>query len=102
LNLPEEEEEEEKVVEKKQAKKSNVLDYDCDEIIAKEKARKAAAKKSAKKPEVKKSVNAVEKTTQSIKKKYKEGDLTKAQIESLISELTASINELKQLLKTAK
>jgi hypothetical protein len=80
---------------------SKEKDYDCDEIIAKAKAKKAKAKKSANKPEVTKSKNAVEKVTSGVKNKYKDGELTQAQIKSLIKELQDSIKELEKLLKTA-
>lgn len=81
-------------------------DYDCDELIQKEKDRRAAQKKSAKKadatPDVKKVEKAAEKLGDRVQKKYKEGDLTKAEIKKIIEELQQQIKELQELLKTAK
>lgn len=81
-------------------------DYDCDELIEKEKARKASAKKSAKKadatPTAKKDEKAAEKLGERVKKHYKEGELSKAEIKKIIQELQEQIKELQKLYKTAK
>ncbi len=82
--------------------KPSSVDYNCDELIEKEKARKASSKKSDKKPEVKKSETAIKSATEGIKNKYKEGDLTKDQILKLIQELRKDIKQLENLLKSAK
>ncbi len=87
---------------KQLSKKPSSVDYDCDELISKEKARKASSKKSDKKPEIKKSETAIKSATEGIKNKYKEGDLTKDQILKLIQELRKDIKQLENLLKSAK
>ncbi len=78
------------------------VDYDCDELIEKEKARKASAQKSAAKSPAKKSGDAIEKTTDAIEKKAEDGDLTKDQILALIQKFKKEIRRLEKLLKTAK
>lgn len=77
-------------------------DYDCDELIEKEKARKASSKKSAAKSPAKKSGDAIEKTTDAIEKKAEDGELTKEQILALIQKFKKEIRRLETLLKTAK
>ncbi len=78
------------------------VDYDCDELIAKERARKASAKKSAAKSPVKKSGDAIKKTADAIEKKAEDGELTKQQILDLIQKFKREIRRLEKLLKTAK
>ncbi len=84
----------------------NTEDYNCDELIEREKERKAKSKASTKKsekiPEVTKEENKIEKVGKSVAKKYKEGELTKSQIKKLITELHMQIKELENLLKSAK
>lgn len=81
-------------------------DYDCDDLIEKEKARKAASKKSAKKaestPVVKKDEKQIVKVVESIKKHYKEGSLTEDAVIKLIKEFSEKLAELKEILKTFK
>jgi len=93
-----------KVKPKKSENKAS--DYDCDELIQKEKDRKAAAKKVAKKadaiPTVKKVEKSAEKLGDRVQKKYKEGELTKAEIKKIIEELQQQIQELQELLKKTK
>lgn len=77
-------------------------DYDCDDIIAKEKERRAKKKKIDKTPTNKRDEKAVKKVVDRVKKHYKQGELSKSQIQSLIKEFTDKLNELKELLKSAK
>ncbi len=84
----------------------STTDYDCDELIEKEKARKAASKKSAAKsentPVVKKDEKAINTLIQRIKKHYKEGDLSREDIAYLSVELLDILEELKKLHKSKK
>lgn len=78
------------------------VDYDCDELIEKEKARQKSSKKSAAKSPAKKSGDVIEKTGEAIEKKAEEGELTKEQILQLIQKFKKEIRRLEKLLKTAK
>lgn len=81
-------------------------EYDCDDLIKKERERASKAKKSAKKsaakPEVKKTEEAIKKTGDAIEAKYKDGKLTKPQIMKIIKQLLAEVDFLQKLLKKAK
>ncbi len=78
------------------------MDYDCDELIAKEKARHASSKKSAKKSPAEKSEKAIDTVVDAIENKVEEGELTKAQLLKMIQKLRKEIKHLETLLKTAK
>ncbi len=74
---------------------------ECDEIIADAKAKAAKRKKSVQKPEIKKSEGNIDKVMDSLKHKFKDGDLTKDQIRTLLTTLRSQISELERLLKVA-
>ena len=89
--------------------KSSKVDYDCDELIEKEKAKakkaKASAAKRAKKPESKKNVERVEKATEVVEKSIKERkstgkQVTAEEIKKLIKEHEEAIKMLKKQLES--
>lgn len=94
------------------AKKSTgKVDYDCDELIEKEKEkaakRKAAAKKADKKPEKKKNLDRTEKavdiTYDNLKERVDKGDsVTPDEVQKLISEYKTAIEKLTKLLNSLK
>lgn len=98
------EKKETKSEEKKESKKP---DYDCDDLIAKEKERvkkqKEAAKKRAAEPEkteVTKAKEKIERTHETIEKKIEKGEFTKAQISKLIEETKDLLKMLEKALKS--
>lgn len=93
----------------KQSEKSKIVDWDCDELIEKEKAklkkRKSAQKKRSNKSEPTKQRERVEKVTatveKSIKERIKSGkSVSKKEVTSLIEMYEREITDLKKLLKT--
>ena len=93
----------------KKAEKTSLVDWDCDELIEKEKAklkkRKAAQKKRSSKSEPTKQRERVEKVTatveKSIKERIKSGkSVSKKEVLSLIEMYEREIADLKKLLKT--
>ena len=79
-------------------KQSSDDDYDCDELIEKEKNRRAKAKERASKPkksEATKNKEKLEKVFDNVKERAIEEDITKAELEKLIS----STEDLLKLLK---
>lgn len=100
------------VVKSSSTKKSTgKVDYDCDELIEKEKEkaakRKAAAKKADKKPEKKKNLDRTEKavdiTYDNLKERVDKGDrVTPDEVEKLISEYKTAIEKLTKLLNSLK
>jgi len=79
-------------------KQSNDDDYDCDELIEKEKTRRAKAKERASKPkktEATKNTEKLEKVFDNVKERAIEEDITKSELEKLIS----STEDLLKLLK---
>jgi hypothetical protein len=91
------------------SEKKKIVDWDCDDLIEKEKAklkkRKAAQKKRSSKSEPAKQRERVEKVTttveKSIKERIKSGkSVSKKEVMSLIEMYESEINDLKKLLKT--
>jgi hypothetical protein len=79
-------------------KQSSDNDYDCDELIEKEKQRRAKAKERASKPkksEATKNKEKLEKVFDNVKERAIEEDITKSELEKLIS----STEDLLKLLK---
>lgn len=98
-----------KTADQKSKSTTKSVDYDCDDLIAKEKEklakRKAREKKQANKSEPQKQRERVEKVTatveKSIKERIKSGKpVTKKEVESLIDMYEKEIADLKKLLKT--
>lgn len=92
-------------------KSTGKVDYDCDELIEKEKEkaakRKAAAKKADKKPEKKKNLDRTEKavdiTYDNLKERVDKGDrVTPDEVQKLISEYKTAIEKLTKLLNSLK
>lgn len=88
---------------KKETKSSKDEEYDCDEIIAEAKKRKAKAKARAKveshKSEGKKGKEKIERVHESIEKKIEKKVYTKPQLESIIKETETLLKALKSALK---
>jgi len=96
------------ILERHIVKKMDVgSNYDCDDLIAKEKERvkksKDAAKKRAAEPEkteVTKAKEKIERTHETIEKKIEKGEFTKAQIAKLIGETKDLLKMLEKALKS--
>lgn len=99
----------EKKTEKRPSEKKELVDWDCDELIEKEKAklkkRKAAQKKRSNKSEPTKQRERVEKVTATVEKSIKERiktgkSVSKKEVLSLIEMYEREIADLKKLLNT--
>ncbi len=82
---------------KKQTEKEKQDEITCQELREAWLKRREAARTSAHKSELRKSENAIERTTDGIIHKAQSGELTNAQIIKLIEEFEASIKILKQI-----
>ena len=79
------------------------VEYDCDELIAQAKARRKAAKersKAPKKTEATKNKEKIETVFDNVKKRADEKDISKAEIEKLISETKTLLKLLENKLSS--
>jgi len=86
-------------------KQSNEDDYDCDELIEKEKQRRAKAKERALKPkktEATKNKEKLEKVFENVKERAMEEEVSKAELEKLISSTETLLKMLKDKLAKFK
>lgn len=92
-----------KATPKTTVKAAKDVDPDCDDLLDQYNKRKERSKKSAKKAaktsEAQKVKKAVEKVADRVQRKYKAGELTVDQLQSIIFELEDDLKELRKLVK---